>query len=175
MTPHSNGYSLVELMITVTILGLLAGIALPNLNRNWDDERLNSTTKILSSWLDDARRRAIQTSEPCNISLNEDTATFTAIDGTSKECVDKLAIQKLIPGNKSLEIKASTDSTNTWWFTPRGTVAFDPEPESNTSINLELSISGNSQQGRCLQITAPLALLRSGKLRSGTCVYNTAF
>ena len=175
MTSNANGYSLVELMITVAVLGLAAGITLPNLNRNWDDERLNSTTKIMSSWLDDVRRRAIQTSEPCGISLNADTATLAATADNTCGSFDALALRDLIPSNKPLQITASENSPTSWWFTPRGTLAFNAANSDAQHISFRLTISGNTQQGRCLKVTAPLALLRSGKLRSGTCVYTSAF
>ena len=46
MQSQSQGFTLVELILVVSIIGLFSGIALPNFLSNWEDERLNAATKI---------------------------------------------------------------------------------------------------------------------------------
>ena len=69
-TISPSGFTLVELLIATSILGILSGLAIPSFFRQWEDERLNAANKTLVAWVDDQRKRAIQNSIPCDVTFD---------------------------------------------------------------------------------------------------------
>jgi type II secretory pathway pseudopilin PulG len=147
-------------MVVVAIVGILAGLAIPNFTRNWEDERLNSATKLLAGWLEDVRRQAIQRSEPCRNSCG---------------IFANLNLKQEVTNSSQLQFQAMANTPNTVVFTPRGTVWTNPAdnvPQLEWRLRLG---NGGSGLGRCLKLMTPLGLIRTGKERNGQCLYATAF
>ena len=175
MAGKSSGFSLPELMVVVVIVGVLAGLAIPNFTRNWEDERLNSSTKLLAGWLDDVRRQAIQRSEPCRISVNTNNATLVPAIDNSCGLFTNLNLKQEVTNNSQLQFQAIGNTPSTVVFTPRGTVWTNPADNvSQLEWRLRLG-NGGSGLGRCLKLMTPLGLIRTGKERNGQCLYATAF
>lgn len=161
-----TGFSLPELMVIVAIAGILAGLAIPNFTRNWQDERLNSASKQTIAWLDDLRRKAIQQSSPCSVEISGNPALLTGSCQNLPDQTSTLDLRAEIANMDQLTFNLTSNSPSTWIFTPRGTTTTDAE--------LRMTLEG-SGLGRCIRLLGPLGLLRSGKLRSGTCIYTTSY
>ena len=159
-------FSLPELMVIVAIAGILAGLAVPNFLRNWQDENLNSANKQAIAWLDDLRRKAIQQSSPCRVQISNDPAQLTGSCDNASGITSILNFATEIPNGDQLIFTLPNNSPATWVFTPRGTTTTDAE--------LRMTLPG-SALGRCIRLLQPLGLLRSGKLRSETCIYTTSY
>lgn len=157
---------MVELMVVMVIVGILSGLAIPTYMRNWQDERLNSATKRTIAWLDDLRRSAIQNSTVCRATIDTTNTSLTGLCDNKPTEQKVLDLQQEIPNSSGLSFSLMNSTPATWVFTPRGT--------TTTDGNLRISLAG-SDQGRCLTLMKPLGLLRSGKLRSGLCVYTTSY
>ncbi len=166
LQPRSNGFTLIELIVTVSILGIMSSFALPPVFRQLQNERLNSATKTLAAWIDDQRKRAIQQSSPCDLEFNLTDASI------SSECDNDSTVQTLNLrdqlSNSDTLILSITEGANNWTFTPRGTAIATAE--------VQLSFKETNELGRCIRLTAPLGLIRSARQnREGKCDYTTAF
>ena len=156
------------MLIVVSILGVLSGIIIPSFSRHWQDERLNTATKIITAWLEDQRKRAIQNSTPCDITLDSEESHFTALCTHETSSPSPLIIQDLVDRGEDVNIISSSGITTAWAFTPRGTTT-DP-------VELRLTLKDRDDLGRCIQVTKPLGLVRSTRLNpQGRCDYRTAF
>jgi prepilin-type N-terminal cleavage/methylation domain-containing protein len=173
MERQRDGFSLVELLVVVAILGLLSGLALPTFLRNWEDERLKASSTLLAGWLDDVRRQAMQQSEPCRISIDVTSATFGPAATNNCGSFNSLQLRREVDRNEQLQVQLTGTTPSLWVFTPRGTIA---NAKGSGSLDLQLS-QANGTPGliRCLRVLVPLGLIRSGKLRNDTCDSTTAF
>ena len=155
-----------ELMVVIVIVGILSGLAIPNFQQRWEDERLNSAAKLTTSWLEDLRRKAIQNSTVCRAVIDSAAATFTGTCDHQPSQSSILDLQQEITNTSGLSFSLQGGSPSTWVFTPRGTTTTDGD--------LRINLVG-SRHSRCLRLLEPLGSLRSGKLRSGLCVYTTSY
>ena len=155
-----------ELMVVIVIVGILSGLAIPNFQQRWEDERLNSAAKLTTSWLEDLRRKAIQNSTVCRAVIDSAAATFTGTCDHQPSQSSILDLQQEITNTSGLSFSLQGGSPSTWVFTPRGTTTTDGD--------LRINLMG-SRHSRCLRLLEPLGSLRSGKLRSGLCVYTTSY
>jgi prepilin-type N-terminal cleavage/methylation domain-containing protein len=60
MCASQAGFTLTELLVVVSIIGIVVGLSLPNLARSIDNAKLNGATQKLAAVYQDARLRAAQ-------------------------------------------------------------------------------------------------------------------
>ncbi|MCI5113635.1 MAG: prepilin-type N-terminal cleavage/methylation domain-containing protein [Candidatus Electrothrix sp. AW1] len=72
-TSNSNGFSFVELMVVIALIGLLSAIGLPSLLRNLPEKRLKNAARSLYADLQKAKLLAVK--ENKNVTVTFDTAT----------------------------------------------------------------------------------------------------
>lgn len=177
-----SGFTLIELMITVVILGILSGIAIPSFQRNWQQERLKAATREAATWLEDVRLRAVQQSQTCVIQVVDNSATLQP-DPSSNSCIEVGPLnlresvdnaQKLVlcsqaalsPSTASCTSSNSQTTPTELVITPRGTIS------RGGLVKLHFS---ESIPNRCIAVTQPLGMVRQGIERTSGCDYNTAF
>lgn len=177
-----SGFTLIELMITVFILGILSSIAIPSFQRNWQQERLKAATREAATWLEDVRLRAVQQSQTCVIQIIDSTTTLQPKTSTNF-CINisTLNLQNTVQNSQQLvvcsqvaltpsTVDCSTSSNNTSpteiVITPHGTIS------QGGLIKLHFS---ESIPNRCIAITQPLGMVRQGIEKTSGCDYNTAF
>jgi prepilin-type N-terminal cleavage/methylation domain-containing protein len=186
----SAGFTLEELMATVAILGILAGVSFVIYTRNWRDERVKAASRETAAWLDDVRRVAIQRATPCRIQVNrellelsldpnpENDAEFCAetlygslnlpakIQNSSELVLCSSDIELNDPATSALPCNGSQSGSSTLVFTPRGTAT------TGLLIKFHMPQAGTD---RCVAVMAPLGQIRSGKATSTGCDFTTAF
>lgn len=186
---ETSGFTLTELLIVVSIIGILVGISLSTLNNNRRDERLKAALRETSVWLDAVRSLAIRQDMACQVQINNSIKrlrihpTQTSDPCQSTALADHLIQPQLRSGDTvvlcSKQLTAAQDptqisitcdtsdaSTTQTTFTPRGTI---------TATVLIQATLHNADQGRCIAVVAPLGLIRSGRITNGTCDLTTAF
>lgn len=188
----ASGYTLIELMVIVVIVGILAGISIVSFTRNWRDERVKAATRETTGWLDEVRRIAIQKATPCRVNINPTDASLTidadaGEDDTNTYCDNNLyapldlrsAVQNAStlllctadlanadPASYALPCTSNQSDSSTVVFTPRGTVT------SGLLIKLHME---QANTDRCIAVMAPLGQIRSGRATSSGCDFKTAY
>ncbi len=185
-----KGFTLGELMVTVAILGILAGISVVSFTRNWRAERVKAASREIAAWLDEVRRVAIQNATPCRIRVDRDVKQL-ALDPNPQNIAEFCDDNLYAPLNLPLTVRNSnellicsveigeTDPTTTplncstaqpgsssLVVTPRGTAT------SGLLIKVHMPQAGAD---RCVAVLAPLGQVRSGKATTSGCDFTTAF
>lgn len=185
-TTVQHGFTLVELMVVVSIVGILAGLSIVTFARNWRDERVKAATRETTAWLDEVRRLAIQKATPCQVTIDRAAAELALVDETGF-CVSSLyralnlraTVQnssELVlcstdlsgadPASYALSCSGPQSGSSSVVFTPRGTAT------NGLLIKLHMQ---NTNTDRCIAVMAPLGQIRSGRATSSGCDFTTAY
>ena len=184
------GFSLTELLITVTIVGIFSGMSMVTFGKNWRDERVKAATRETAGWLEEARKIALQTSTPCRVTVDRATATLIidpdagdSYTYCNEDRLQPLSLRSILqnadalqictaaitmsdPANYALPCTGEQSGSTSLRFTPRGT-AID-----GTLIKLHLD---QANTDRCIAVMSPLGQIRSGRATTSGCDFTTAF
>ena len=190
-----SGFSLAELIITMAIAGIFAGLAIATFSRNLRKENLKAATRQSVTWLEDLRKLAIQKDIPCLAEIDASKAllqvqadadqpelqrcvSLNYANLSAKNSADKL--NDLIICSKELDVESgetatgnlesltlicSTGSSSTV-FTPRGT--------ATKSLLIKYGLPGLTRD-RCIAVLAPNGLIRNGMTKGGSCDFTTSY
>ena len=185
------GYSLVELIITMVLIGILAGVGGPLFLRNLQQERLKVATREVASWLEDVRLRAIQQSQTCAIEIINSNAIFQTNKGKDEDGKDINSCANI----NTLDLPNDVDNANQIVVCSYDSIAAElsdttcPNKANEAEItDIVFTPRGTASQGglikihfsdkipnRCIGVTEPLGMVRQGIENSTGCNFNTAF
>lgn len=186
---NDPGFSLIELMLVVALIGLTSVLGLSNYYRFMNDARLNSGGKALAGWLDQIRRMAIQNSKTCTVKINPGSGTLELVtDPTLGNCDFKtpprpftfnlqeqvgqgeaiqLCARLIDPGQEFTPCSSTApDITIMMRYTPRGTTP------DHALIELR---SAKQSHNRCIAVLSPLGLIRLGRVLNNRCDWSSAW
>lgn len=157
MFKHLRGFTLIELMVTLTVLAIVLGIAVPSFQKQIINSKSLTTGDEFAAALNYARSQAVKTTKRVSICSSSDGATCTGSwaegfivfqdDATSDAATSPTlgTVYKVWPklGTAgTLTVKRGDISTGTdasfIRYTSRGTLA----PISNNPINISLKLTG---------------------------------
>lgn len=165
MTRHPDGFSLVELLVAIAILGILSSIALVQAGVDRRRLALDAATRRLMVGLERARQSAQRDGRPCALSLTAEGWRAPA-DSVLPPC--RAAGLALAEPISRTEIKLSTNLPESLRFSVNGLVL---------DGGLVVLSSPGSRHRRCVVVSLPLGVTREGRypqdpaagLSSGLC------
>jgi prepilin-type N-terminal cleavage/methylation domain-containing protein len=159
-----NGFTLIEVLVTVAVMGILGSIVISFTGNEWRRERINTVAVELAGWLEEIRSNAFRETNSTT-SLGGCEVTFTAISASNAStqlasvsptrCAANPIFRVTgLTGNHTYS-SASSNGTQII-FTPRGTT-MNAQP-----IELRLKIDSNTYL-RCFRVSENLGLIRIGR------------
>ncbi|WP_411876639.1 Tfp pilus assembly protein FimT/FimU [Vulcanococcus limneticus] len=178
----SPGFSIVELLVTVAVIGILGGIVIPTGITAYRIQRVNAVVTDLAGWLDEVRASADTNNISCRVSITSSAslrsqdivATATAITPGTTTAASGVVCGSGNPmrlpgvGGSSTYSVATSFSNNLFYFTQRGAISTDntaglAKSSGTTDANLSIRISADGQPPmRCIRLTGMLGLVRLG-------------
>jgi len=133
---HSNGFTMIELVMVIVILGILAAVAIPRMSGLSDYRGLEFHDKVVSA-LRHAQKTATSHRRTVCVAFTASTVTLTIAQANAGACVANL----MAPGANS-NVVQSSDTTN---------AVFNPVPpafnflsDGTTGAVPDLAISGQT-------------------------------
>lgn len=161
-----RGMTLPELMVVVTIIGILLGVGIDSALKEWRREKVNTVAIALAGWLENARRAGLR-GDGCTINF----VTGTLNDGGTLATASCMPTWPLVISNNNSAIRYSISATSTSFsFTPRGT-----RSPSTSDVTISLGLSPDEGIGRCVAIQGLLGMVSPGKVVQGSCVLDQRF
>ena len=165
----NSGFTMLELLVVMVIVAILGMLAIPSYLASVRREQLTATSRSVVNWLEDARNEAVKGMVSCevNLTLNSNQTGLLEIKNSSPGCTQQspLVIGGKDPETTKIAVDGQQQGSVELLFSPRGT----------TSSNQEWTLSQQNAAGaRCIRVSAPLGLIRLGKLSSNQCDYSQA-
>ncbi|WP_457668191.1 GspH/FimT family pseudopilin [Thiolapillus sp.] len=129
-----QGFTLLELLMTVTVLGILTALAVPSFRGLMDRNAVTTTANDLLSSILLARSESIKREQPVIFSGNSNFTTWeVAADTDGNGSGDEILLQHNLGGN-GVDVDANSSST---------TIAFNSRGRASLNSNDYFAISKN--------------------------------
>ena len=135
---EKSGFSLMELMIVLAIMGIVSAIAAPNYMNYMAERRLKGAARMVMSDLMLARQKAVSQNHEFKIFFNGDQITYTILDDTNNngtaDTGEATEVRKIRNDYYDVAFTASANPI----FYPRGTAG-------GTTVTLNSARTGTSK------------------------------
>lgn len=179
---HSDGFTAIELLVTIAVLGIVGGIAIPAGLNAFRTQQVNAAASELTGWLDEVRTSTETNNISCRVTITTSgslgaqdiVATATAITpGTTTPAAGVVCgtgNPMRLPGigGSGTYSVATSFTNNQFFFTQRGAISTDntaglAKSSGTTDANLSIRISSAGLPPmRCVRLTGMLGLVRLG-------------
>ena len=174
----SAGFSLIELIVIISIIGILSSIALVNLSSSRSKSRLLATTRNLENWLSEQRSYAKTHNLTCLITIDHANKRLISTqypgqsnqactgNGSDTEARFFDLAENYGSGSEKLSLIStpSTDSSHSDGGILFSLQGFSQNHQLESKGILELKLSHNDlQEQRCIRIISPIGMIRDGR------------
>ena len=112
----SSGFTLIELMVTIAVLAIIAGIAAPNISTQLADQRVKSTAATIANALKEAKVESVVRRQNIRVVYNN-TAKTIALQNTSGTVLATYNV------NSKSTVSITPNTTTTVTFQPDKTTS----------------------------------------------------
>jgi prepilin-type N-terminal cleavage/methylation domain-containing protein len=184
------GFSLVEVLVAVVIIGIISGIAIPSFFFVLRRERVNAVALEIAGWLEEARSisaSGVRTEViidsaternigGCEISLNDSLANVSEDDpiASVSGCAARNA-NLLVPPVQGSQFNmgvytgagAAQAESLVLYFTPRGMWSSETPALQNQDLEIRIVLNDGHGPKRCVRISSILGSIDIGASPSG--------
>lgn len=145
-----GGFSLLELMVTIAVLGIIVSIAVPSFRQMLRSSRLTSTSNELNALMQTARMEAVRSNGRVEICPTTDGATCGGGDWhrvvmiARKNGVDEVLREASFNAEVEIHPSASISSQNKIWYQADGFMRTGAAASPSRAGTLAACISGLS-------------------------------
>ena len=177
---QKSGFTLVEVLVVVALVGIFSTIFVVNFRRNLEEERLKNVSREISSVLKEVKTITRQLSEHCELNLNYTDAVITVVN--SAECIgigNSIDLKANVDNISGLKICGRTDLSQTFACDANNDGS---EPSGSTESTFVFTARGTVSQGgilklylpgaertRCIAVLPPIGLIREGRDTGSGC------
>ena len=105
------GFTLIELMVTIAVMGVIVSLAAPNVSQQLAAQRVNNTTSMLATALKQAKTESAIRRLNVSVIIDDTNKTITVQDQASP--INKIA-QYQLKAASSIKINPTTQTTVTF-------------------------------------------------------------
>jgi prepilin-type N-terminal cleavage/methylation domain-containing protein len=154
---HSSGFTLVELLVTLAVLMLLAGLAMAYGSAGLARLRVEMASRRVLLGLEEGRNAALRNGQACGLQLGDNGWQAPASNSLAP-CPGVNV--PLVEGSDVSLVEVEHNLPNTVRFTSNGLVL-----DGGTVVVR----SDGTELERCVVVSLPLGVTRVGRMASGSC------
>jgi prepilin-type N-terminal cleavage/methylation domain-containing protein len=154
---HSSGFTLVELLVTLAVLMLLAGLAMSYGSAGLARLRVEMASRRVLLGLEEGRNAALRNGQACGLQLGDNGWQAPASNSLAP-CPGVNV--PLVEGSDVSLVEVEHNLPNTVRFTSNGLVL-----DGGTVVVR----SDGTELERCVVVSLPLGVTRVGRMASGSC------
>lgn len=181
---RQHGFTLVELLVAVVIIGIGSSIAIAVNGRELRRERINSAAVGLAGWLEESRRSALR-GIPCTVTIPANSGASRGQQIASSQpdlSRSSSALTRPCPAEYrvadqvgAFRIRVEPLNGNSVTFGMLGTID-PPQPENKVWQLTLLQPNGTAfPLSRCIRIRGMMGFVEIGNGNSGSCIYPSRF
>jgi len=140
----SSGFTLIELMVTIVVLGIIVAIAAPNISTQLANQRVKSTTATLVNALKEAKIESVIRRQPITVSFANDSSGTGTINIASTVNISSY----------SYDAKSTIEAINTIDESVATTITFEPSKRVDTGLTYTICDSNESASPRQITVSA---------------------